>query len=294
MQISRRALLVCTVLFALSAPAWATPIPAALSFTGDYQYDVTGGDELAIAGAATQSGSIFAREGGVDTPTTLLDLIVTGSNPLSGTLTDHGNGVLGAGDGFGGLATGSASGTGFHGFFSDTDLGDGEPNPLTIANSALLDTFQIFFSLTFEHTATAGGVDGWADSDLEVLLDGVEIFESKLTSDTIFGNEIDHSPVSGFGGPVSASGSFLFSIQVGPGGFRTVGLDHTMEGTANLFEPPDDPFSSSSVSVPGYFLSVDNVVNLGEVPEPGSYVLFGSGLLALMALRRLRRPRRQS
>jgi PEP-CTERM motif-containing protein len=50
------------------------------------------------------------------------------------------------------------------------------------------------------------------------------------------------------------------------------------------------PFDTGAGALAAYYLGVDNV-SIKLVPEPQSYLLIGSGLLALLSFRRLRRNR---
>ncbi len=244
-------------------------IPGDLTIDADYRFDVRPGETFAD-GEATYTGTIFSRVGSANTQTdtSYSDGSVTGgNNPIIATLTHHGNGVVGGGNGFGGTTT-LTSTRGFASYRADTDLdGTGGSTPVVITNNSLVQAYELFFTLTFDHEVTATGPDAVIRSDLDLEIDGFREFNTELISDTFNenANVIDGEIVGDDGGTLSRSGQFSFSIIVDPDDSWTVGLDYTME-TLDIvgFDFYGDGETAGEAS---YYLSLDNIV---AVPEAGA------------------------
>ena len=84
--------------------ASATPFDSNIVISGSAEFDSTGSPS-APTGNATQSGTLTRIIGGTPTTTTLNGTVVTGADPLTGSLTDFG-------DGFGIAFNASGSSTG--------------------------------------------------------------------------------------------------------------------------------------------------------------------------------------
>ncbi len=255
-------------------------VPAALSIDADYRFDDRFRQSFAF-GNATYTGTIFSRVGvaNTQTDTSYSDGDVTGgSNPIIATLTHHGNGVVGGGNGFGGTTT-LTSTRGFASYRADTDLdGTGGSTPVVIINNSLVQAYELFFTLTFDHEVTATGPDAVIRSDLDLEIDGFREFNTELISDTFNenANVIDGEIVGDDGGTLSRSGEFSFSIIVDPDDFRTVGLDYTME----TLDIEGFTFYRRGITAgeASYYLSLDNIV---AVPEVGAALQLGCLCLGL-------------
>ncbi len=262
----------------LGQHARAGLIPGDLDFTGSYFFDTLDADQT---GDAVQSGTLFGRVSGVDTTVGYTGTSVSsGSNPVFETLLEHGDGVAQDGDGFGGTASVTVpSSAALSDFFADTDLGeDNQPIPLVITNNSLTQPYQIWMSLSYDHTVSAAGSNSFIISDLELKRDGGALIDRELISDTdpLFGNQKNGNPFPGAGGTVSDSGLFSFSFTLAPSTQTGITLDYTMFG--RVLNAGDGPITGTA----SHFLSVDNVV---AVPEPSSLLLFGMFLAGC-----LRRP----
>lgn len=267
--------LLLSIAFSNNAHA-AKPIPSDLSFTGEFGLD------LYISGplSTTQSGTFFARQDLTDSPGAYTDdSLVNGTNPTNATLVMHGEGVIGGGDGFGGTASATIEDDNCCGpqsgseVFGDTDLGDqGQTEPLRIINSSTHRAYKVYFSVSYNHSVNAMGNDAENESDLEIMLNGVEIFEAEIISDLYNGNSVNKVPLQSSGGLVSDNGVFHFSTVVNPGETDTVELDYTMDGKnyAN---------NSGIQSSASYFLSVDDIQLLPPQAVP-SMTIWGLGALA--------------
>lgn len=263
-------------------------VPAALDITGRYSFDDRPFDSYAF-GNANYTGSIFSRVGigNTQTDTTFANGNVTGgSNPIIDSLTHHGAGIVGDGNGFGGTAS-LTSTFGFAAYRADTDLdGSGDSTPVVITNNSLVQQYQLFFSLNFDHTVNAAGPDAVVRSDLDLEIDGTRTFNTELISDTFNddANVIDGEIVGDGGGTLSRSGTHTFSVIVDPGDTTEIGIDYTLE-TLDIFG--NNFYLAGTTTATGtYYLSLDNVV---AVPEPGAFLRFGLLGLALAVGHKLRR-----
>jgi hypothetical protein len=256
-------------------PAVAAPIDPAITVTGSVTYD-TG---YSFVDNASQSGAMTRTIGGSTTTTTysasspgVMPGSTIGSNPLSGTLTD-------TGDGFGVAGTASAPVTP-----DDGEFAVGIDIAMTITNNSATDVFQVTIVTTFGNTVDSFGGDAYVDS--EFTLDqrlssqpapGTEEFFTALFTDTVNGNEVGGVPVPGFGGPLTDIGVDTLVLTLNPGESYIVEGDWTMEGGA---------YDSAS----GAFLD-EFYVNLAisdVTPEPATLLLLTLGGMVVQGRRRRR------
>ena len=97
------------LLLLFSLPLKAALIPLDLTMSG--RIELIDSDVFVKPGG-TQSGTFYSTVGGSQTTGTYLDSTVN-SGPIDGLLTDHGGGVVGTGDGFGGTSSINMNQAGF-------------------------------------------------------------------------------------------------------------------------------------------------------------------------------------
>ena len=220
-------------------------------FDQDNSFNGTGGFSMVSGGATTSSTYDGAP-------------VVTGADPLAGSLTD-------IGDGFG--FTGTASVT-------DDDFLIGFDIAINaINNTSIMQT--IVFKLSFSNMVNADGDDAYAHSNLSLSDDiiGDDFFFSDLKSDTVFGDEnggvlIDPDPINNpnpanYGATLTESGDLLFSYIMDPLDEVNLFMSWTLEGGDYAGGLAEGDLTA--------FLSVDAVV-----PLPGSLWLMLSGMLLLL------------
>lgn len=252
--------------------AKADPIPSDILVTGSYLFDVAGSSVL---DTGTQSGSFYSITNGIRSESTYLDgSLQSGSNPVTGTFGQHGGGVVGGGDGFGGSSSGSAGVTGPGRFRADFDqtLADGA-QPFAFSNSSATQAYLVTMSLTYDHSVTALFGESWVRSDIEVNLNGSNAFtDAEIISDLLYGNEKDGVALGVSGGTVSDSGVRTFSFTLAPLSVSQIEIDYTVVGEA--YADPDASITASA----NYFLSIDN---FQAVPEPAAgscLIIFAIGV----------------
>lgn len=296
-EIYSRPLALQSCLLVMAVTAWSCfensqshatlAVPADLSIDADYSFDDRPFDSFAF-GDASYTGSIFSRTGSANsqTDTTYADGSVTGgSNPIVATLTHHGNGIAGGGNGFGGTTT-LTSTPGDASYRADTDLdGSGDSTPVVITNSSPTRPYHLTFTLIYSHEVSALGPDAVIRSDLDLEIDGTRTFNTELITDTfnIAANVVDGDLIGTTGGTLTRSGEHSFSIVVDPGDTRTVGLDYTLE-TLDIFGN-DFYLDGETSGVASYYLSLDNVV---AIPEAGAVLQLGCLCVALVITGRSR------
>jgi hypothetical protein len=268
------AAIVAVLLGILPATASATLIDPLISITGSAELSPI--PLTAPTGNASQNGTLTRIMGGATTTTTFNGTTVTGTNPLTGTLTD-------TGDGFGIALNASGSNTGATSSIGDL-FGD---YSFVIANSSA-DTFTVNLKLDFNHQVNADGVNG-ADVFAKSLIrlydvtHNTELVFSGITSDTLNGDTKFVLPdnttdsASGFGATLTDTGSLILSFILAPGATVNLGdssFELNLRGGA--FAPGS--FSAAVTTL----LTVDSVVKqqtpLPTVPEPEILFLLGFGL----------------
>ena len=253
---------VCVLVAALTgALAEAAPIDPNITITGSATYD-TG---FSFVDNASHSGTMTVTVGGATTTTNYLDGTV-GANPLNGTLTD-------TGDGFGctGFASASAA-------VDDAEFGIGIDITMTIANTSLTDIYDVTIGIAYGNTVDSAGTDAYVDSEftLDRTPPGIEEFFTDLITDTVNGNEVGGNPVSGFGGPLTDSGTDTLVLTLNPGDSYVIDGDWTMEGGAYA--------DATSVAFLDDFYVQLTIVDV--IPEPTTLGLLLIGGLALLKLRK--------
>lgn len=235
-----------------------------LVITGQINFD----NEVALAdGNVTQSGSFSMTAGGTTTTSTYNGTTVSGADPLSGTLTD-------IGDGFG--ITGDATAS----FESEFEIGI-DIDPWSIKNNSATTPYAITFKVNFNNEVESGGPDAFADSEFMIKAGGSEVFFTDVVSDTVNGNKIDGIATGDSGGLVKDIDMISFKVFVDP--LMTVVLSGawSLEGGVYDDESPIDLGFASTA-----FGATVSVVNVTPVPVPATLILFGLGLTGIAAIRR--------
>ena len=275
----------------LPTTASATLFDPLISITGSAEFDSIG-SPTAPQGGATQSGTLTRIMGGTTTITTLSGDTVAGADPLTGTLTDNGDG-FGIAFNASGISTGGTSA--INNLFGDLSLSIAN-NSADIFTVNLKITFSNAVDAIFNQSSTASDI-AFAQAEIN-LLNGVQnVFFADTTSDTFNGNEKFVYPdntnqASGSGGAISASGSMILPFILNPGQVITLGDISSSEVRAF-----GGTFGSGNFStVVSALLTVDSVEKqqttppTPTVPEPETLFILAIGL----ALFRLANRRSQS
>lgn len=281
-RLSSAALAMTLLLGAQSGSAWAAAFDSNIVIRGSAEFDSIGSPASPIN--ATQAGSLTSIIAGSTSTTTLVGSTITGPDPLSGTLSQ-------IGDGFG--INLSASGTGGTEPSSISPLfGD---LTFSIENKSAVDSFVVNLQFQYSHqveatdTLPANDNGEFAQSLIAFYkADGTELAFSKIVSDTIFGNEkrIPSDPNTdigtGKGGLVSDIGTLLLSFLLNPGDLINFGDSNA---DLKIFGGADSGrFSISASSL----ITVDSVTKQtnNTVPEPETLWLLAIGLVPILTSKR--------
>ncbi|OQW78059.1 MAG: hypothetical protein BVN35_04800 [Proteobacteria bacterium ST_bin11] len=277
------ALALTLLLGAHSESTWAANFDSNIVIRGSAEFDSTGSPSGPIN--ATQAGSLTSIIGGATSTTTLNGSTVTGPDPLSGTLSQ-------IGDGFG--INLSASG-----------IGGTEPSSISplfgdltfsIENKSVVDSFIVRLQFQFSHEVEATDTPP-LNNDAEFAqsliafykADGTELVFSKIISDPFLGNEkrIPSDPNTdigiGKGGLVSDDGTLLLTFLLSPGDLISFGDSNP---DLRIFGGADSgSFSINASSL----ITVDSVTKqvTNTVPEPETVWLLAIGLVSVLTNKRL-------
>ncbi|WKJ88853.1 PEP-CTERM sorting domain-containing protein [Methylomonas montana] len=282
-RLSSVALAITLLLGAHSGSAWAAAFDGNIVIHGSAEFDSLGAPSAPIN--ATQSGSLTSIIGGATATTTLSGATITGADPLTGNLTN-------IGDGFG--IDFNASG--------NSTNGASVVNPLfgdytfSLQNNSALDSFLVSLKFQFSFQASAtdtvrSTTDNGEFAESLVTLhkqDGTELLFAKALSDTINGNQqflftnnlVDSA--AGFGGTLTDGGFLLLTFLLNPGDLINLGdsaAEVSLRGSAD---------SGSFFGNVSTLITVDSVVNqrISTVPEPESLTLLAIGFISLFASKR--------
>ena len=250
-----------TTLVCMLSNAHAVPFTPSVVVTGSSDFD-----QVYSFGA---SGNFSLTSGG-STTTTNYDAagVTSGADPLTGALTDTGDGIA---------ISGNA------GPVSDF-FGVGIDSLVTVTNNAS-GNISVVFGLDFSNMVDATGTDAFVESELtlakRVTGEAVfsEVFASHLVTDTLNGNEFNGVPVAGLGGPLSDSGNLLFSYLLAPSEILELEFVWTLNDASGDYAGDGSVSADLAAS-----LTVDAVV-----PLPGSLLFMVSGMLLLPLQRLLRK-----
>lgn len=241
----------------------AIPFSTDIIITGSIAYDSTN----SYAATTFQAGTISSAIGGSATASTISGSSITGSNPLSGALTD-------IGDGFGSSFTMSGGQINDEGrLISDYFF--------SLTNSSATDQYQVSFQIDFTNFADANGSDSFVDSQISLINDATldELFFSDLTSDTLFGDAENGIVLASFGAALADSGSVMLNFLLDPLASVNFSALSNLEG--GVFDN-----TSSFNGELSSFISVAEVTNLSgpptPVPAPATLLLMVVGLFGLL------------
>lgn len=250
--------------------------PSTLVGVSDFlSFDETGSSPA--TGNGTHSGSLVQTIGGISTTTTISDTTITsGNNPLSGALTD-------AGDGW---EIHSAVNGSYSGGASATNNANVYDLFFNLQNLSATDSILVTLTLNFENQVFSVGPDAFSASEIQ-LFDGagIELFFSDLMSDTVNGNQSNGIITGTSGGQLIDSGSYQLDLTLNPNDLLDFHIFHLIEGSAFESGSNYSAFSNLAVSFDArIFTDPPN-----PVPEPGALALFGIGLLGFLIGRRIKR-----
>ncbi len=234
-------------LLTVSAAASAVTFDPDLVITGSVELSTSIGPSPFSDGDVTQAGSIRIIQGGGTTssafstspgpqpPDNVNDgtTVLPPTNPLSGALTDTGDGV-----GFStnldtlGLAGFNFVGDGFN-FVIDASLG--------LTNNSFVNTYDVTVRVDYSNVVDADGNDAFSEVEMDVELDTVNVLLSDVASDTFLGDSFGGTPTGTFGEVISDIGFFDFVVTLGPGASAQVTNVHQWEGS--VFEVPGGAFA---------------------------------------------------
>jgi hypothetical protein len=205
------------------------------------------------------------------TTTTYLATTVTGTNPLTPTFSQTGDGVSITGDA-------SASNVDDE-FFAGADFA------IDLVNNSITDTYQVVIGIGYDNNVQGAGLDAYSSS--EFTLDrnppGTEVFFTDLESDVVFGDVKNGVDLGTSGALVIDTGVTSLTIELAPGGSTQLIGAFTMEG--GVFD--DDSFADVDFSVA---LTIDAIRNVTSPPNPAplpaTLFLLGGGLFGLGWVRR--------
>lgn len=271
----KRSLAIVTLLVATSS-AQAAFIPADIGIeanVGFFESTPTDGSFEAI-GNATQVGMFGLTVGGVRQASTVDNVTVTGSTPLTGSLQETGDGIE---------LSANISGdidSYVDGFFFDFDF--------DLFNLSSTTIYTLIFQIDYSNSvfADANGSqdpDDFADSEMFLVRDDTneELFFSDLLSDDRFGNEFNGVETGAFGGTVSDANTINIPIVL------------PANGTINLFGQFDlvggafDGRFSGDASLQISLLSItSNQAPPSNVSAPQTLFLFMSAFFVFIAVRK--------
>lgn len=281
-RLSTAALAITLLLGAHSESTWAAAFDSNIVIRGSAEFDSSGSPADPVN--ATQAGSLTSIIAGSTSTTTLVGSTVTGPDPLSGTLSQ-------IGDGFGinlsASGTGGTEPSGISPLFGDLTF--------SIENKSAVDSFVVNLQFHYSHQVEAidtrelNDNGEFAHSQIAFFkADGSELVFSKVVSDTLFGNEkfIPSSPNtdigSGIGGALSDVGTLLLSFLLNPGDLINFGDSNP---DLKIFGGADSGrFSINASSL----ITVDSVTKQtnNTVPEPETLWLLAIGLVSVISSRR--------
>lgn len=264
------ALLIAPCTLQQPGAAQAALITPDLAISGQVAFDSGFADAF---GSLAQSGAFSKTVGGTTSSSSFVATTVSGPNPLTGTLTD-------LGDGFGMSAATRAS--------FDSEFALGFDIGIALANNSA-DDYRITFKIDYSNTVDANGLDAYVDSEFTVNDAGGEVFFSDLISDTVWGDTFNGDGNGTSGAALSDSGMATFDVFLNAFSMTNIDSAWTMEG--GVFEAPGDATLDFSA-----FISVYEIENLSgpPVPVPATLYLFGTGLSGLAAARMRRRKAKKS
>lgn len=220
-------------------------------------------------GANGGAGSFGVISAGTSTESTFAtDSSVTGSNPVSGALTDINDGVS---------------------FSSITSMTDGDyiasslSSSISLINSSSSSLFEVSLRLDYSHTVNAdsdtiasalsGHGNAYLYSIMELEKNSTSgLFYSEIWSDTLDEDYDSHSGglTGTYGDEISASGSEIINVLLNPLDMFELDLYWSMEGWDDL----NTGLVESNITT---FLSIESVTERA-VPAPATFWLIGLGL----------------
>ncbi|HNP26883.1 MAG TPA: hypothetical protein PKM20_09095 [Nitrosomonas sp.] len=222
---------------------------------------------MPTTGNGTHTGTITQTIGGASSMTTIGGAngvtITGGTNPLTGTLTDIGDGWEIHSD-----ITGNSSGATSPSYFYDLFF--------SLQNQSATDNIQVTISLGFDNHVDSSGTNAFAASEI-ILFDGsnTELFFSDIESDTLNGNRFNSAtPTGNFGGVLDDNDIFQQNVVLNPGDLLNFRIFHQIRGGA---------FTANA----NYVASLDTLVSFDALnltnPPPPTPIIAEPSILALLS-----------
>lgn len=253
---------------ALTATAFALHLSVAQAVPFTTDITISGENSLDNPFSTGGTGDFSMVSGGTSTTSTFdANSVVTGADPIIGSLTD-------ISDGF------SLSGTATTDNIDDDYFSFGMDTSLNLSNTSASDSYEVVFKLSYSNTVNADGVDAWSTSEFSVNENVAEIFNSYLISDSLYGDADNSGDLGTFGDVLVESGDEFFAFVLNPLDILSLDMDWTAEG---------EDLTDNGLSEISFFasLSVYSVEQF-TVPLPGTFILVGMGLILIPLQRRMR------